>query len=539
MLKRGLPPAPYEIAYEPGLMVPAADGTPLPADHWFPLADGDFPTLLLRTPYGRGFPWAAMYGARFAEQGFHVLLQSCRGSGGSRGDFARWRNEPADGQAAVAWLRRQPWFTGVLGTIGASYLGYTQWALAVDPPPELRAMVVQVAPHDPYRTAWPGGVFALETALVAGVGLAWQSRETPAFLRATLRLTRQLRKVTRTLPLIDAYVPAVGERTAVVEEPLTHPERDDPHWQGTDLGGAIDRLTVPTNLLGGWHDLCLDQTIEQYVRLRRAGCEASLLIGPWTHTSAFDRGWPHVFPESLAWLRAHLTGDRSGLRPTRVRVHVGGADEWRDLRDWPPPAGPGRRWYLHPDGRLGARASTETAAPLSFRYDPSDPTPSRGGQVLNRDGGSRDNSALEARADVLLFTTEPLTEPVEILGPVSAELAVGTDTGYADIFARLCDVDVRGRSRNVCDGLVRLPAGATGPVAVTVAMSSTAYRFAAGHRIRLQISGGAHPRFNRNTGTGERAATATRLVPTRISVHFPSALVLPVSTDLPAADEAG
>lgn len=376
MLKRGLPPAPYEIAYEPGLMVPAADGTPLPADHWFPLADGDFPTLLLRTPYGRGFPWAAMYGARFAEQGFHVVLQSCRGSGGSAGDFARWRNEPADGQAAVAWLRGQPWFIGVLGTVGASYLGYTQWALAVDPPPELRAMVVQVAPHDPYRTAWPGGVFALETALVAGVGLAWQSRGTSAFLRATLRLTRRLRKVTRTLPLIDAYVPAVGERTPVVEEPLTHPERDDPHWQGTGLGGAIDRLTVPTNLLGGWHDLCLDQTIEQYVRLRRAGCDASLLIGPWTHTSAFDQGWPHVYPESLAWLRAHLTGDRSGLRPTRVRVHVGGADEWRDLPDWPPRSDPAATgtctptvgWTPGPRRRRRRRCRSGTTRPTRRRH---------------------------------------------------------------------------------------------------------------------------------------------------------------------------
>ncbi len=163
----------------------------------------------------------------------------------------------------------------------------------------------------------------------------------------------------------------------------------------------------------------------------------------------------------------------------------------------------------------------------SFRYDPADPTPSVGGPLLSRDAGPRDNRTLEAREDVRTFTGAPLTEPVEILGPVSARLRISTDTGYADVFARLCDVDAEGRSTNICDGLTRLRTTGQAPSDVTVAMSSTAHRFAAGHRIRLQVSGGAHPRYARHSGTGEPAVDATGLVPVRLTLHGGSTLTLP------------
>ena len=139
------------------LEVPGADGVTLLADHYVPLADEGRGTILVRTPYGRGFPWAHLYGVAFAEQGFHVLLQSCRGTGGSTGRFEPFRNEAADGQATVAWLRGQDWFTGRLGTIGASYLGYVQLALAGDPPPELKAAVVQVGVTIPPRSSIRAG----------------------------------------------------------------------------------------------------------------------------------------------------------------------------------------------------------------------------------------------------------------------------------------------------------------------------------------------------------------------------------------------
>ncbi|WP_229922852.1 CocE/NonD family hydrolase [Streptomyces morookaense] len=525
---RGLPAGLHDVAHEPGLVVPAADGSPLLTDHYFPVADGDFPTLLIRSPYGRGFPWAPMYGMLFAEQGFHVVLQSCRGTGGSGGEFHLWRNEPADGQATVAWLRRQPWFSGVLGTIGPSYLGYVQWALALDPPPELRAMVIQVGMHDPHGFFHPTDAFSLENALAVAVGLTRQHLGIPAFLRSALRLRRHLGKVTRTLPLAESYVPALGGRVPFLDGAMAHPDPQDPYWDGADIGAAADTLTVPTSLITGRHDIYLDQTLRQYGRLRRAGCETALLVGPWTHNSALQQGWPEVFAESLAWLRAHLCDDRSGLRRTRVRVHMGGRQTWHDLPDWPP-ATTGRRWYLGSGGTLDSRAPEGTTPPLSFRYDPADPTPSVGGPLLSNKAGPQDNSALEARDDVLTFTTEPLAAPVRVLGAAHVELQVTTDTGHADVFARLCDVDERNRSVNVCDGLRRLQPDDGTPAAVTVPLSSTAHCFPAGHRIRLQISGGAHPRFARNTGTGEPSATATRLAPADVSLHHPSVLVLPTA----------
>lgn len=312
---------------------------------------------------------------------------------------------------------------------------------------------------------------------------------------------------------------------------LRETDRNDPLWAGTDVGTVAERLTVPTMLVAGWHDLLLDQNLEQYERLRKAGCPTALLIGAWTHTSMLEAGGPTVLAASVGWLRTHLARDPSGQPPaSRVRVHVGGADEWRDLPDWPPPA-TARELYLH-DGRLDDAAPTTDTTVGAYRYDAARPTPSVGGPLLSRTAGPRDNTALEARPDVLTFTTEPLVQPVEVMGPVAARLRVAAQTGsHIDVFARLCDVDETGRSTNVCDGLLRLPEFVTGdPVEVTVAMSSTAYQFRSGHRIRLQVSGGAHPRFARNTGTGEPLATATRLVATDATVRSGSVLLLPQTT---------
>jgi putative CocE/NonD family hydrolase len=547
---RGLPDKRHDVGWEPGLVVPAADGSPLVTDHYFPRTTGDFPTLLVRSPYGRGLPWSPMYGMLFAEQGFHVVLQSCRGTGGSGGSFDLWRNEAADGRATVSWLRRQPWFDGTLGTVGPSYLGYVQWALALDPPPELKAMVVQVGLHDPYSLFYADGALRLENALLVGLGMTYQHRGIMPFARATLRFQRRMRDIVTARPLRGAYASALGD-VPWLDDVMTHPDADDPYWDGASLARAAEGLRVPTSLISGRYDALVDQTFEQYARLRRAGCDTALLVGPWTHTSAVQQGWPEVFAESLAWLRAHLCGERSGLRPTRVRVHVGGEDAWRDLDDWPSVSPDTTActtsWVPTADGHLDRRLDRQAdagstggagsadgpgaallAAPLaSLRYDPADPTPSIGGPLLSSTAGPRDNSALEGREDVLTFTGPPLTEPVDLLGPVSARLSVSTDTGYADVFTRLCDVDAQGRSVNVCDGLARLETAGQAPSEVTVRMSSTAYRFPAGHRIRWQISAGAHPRYARNPGTGKSPVDAVDFTPIRVTLHTGSALMLP------------
>ncbi|WP_411127197.1 CocE/NonD family hydrolase [Streptomyces sp. x-19] len=529
---RNVPAGPYRVGYEARLAVPADDDVSLLTDHYFPCAEGElapeagrFPTLLVRSPYGRGVPWAALYGLLFAEHGFHVVVQSSRGTGGSGGDFHPWRHEAPDGRATVAWLRAQPWFTGALGTIGPSYLGYVQWALAEEPPPELRAMVVQIGFHDPHPYFHGGGALHLQNALVSSMGMAYQHRGWRPFLRAALRLRRWLRGAHRAEPPYTSSGPAA--ELPWLAEAFTRTDGTDPYWRAASKSAVLDRSTVPTCLVGGWQDVFLDQSIEQYRRLRRAGCETTLLIGSWTHASALQVGWPEVFAESLTWLRARLGGEADEPRTAPVRVHVGGGGGWRDLPDWPPPPGDaaGPR-YLTAGGGLGRRAPGDAAPVGEFRHDPADPTPSVGGPAP-QGGGRRDNAALEARPDVLTFTGPELTAPSEVLGPVAARLRI-TATGPDgtppdrpfDVFARLCDVDPRGRSVNVCDGLVRVPGGAARPLAVEVPMTATAHRFAAGHRVRLQVSGGAFPRYALPPG-------AHGAGPVRIALHPGSALELP------------
>ena len=250
--------------------------------------------------------------------------------------------------------------------------------------------------------------------------------------------------------------------------------------------------------------------MKDYAALHRAGRAPYLTIGPWTHVSV--EGMAVAARESLIWLKAHLKGDRSQLREAPVRVFVMGANTWRDFSEWPPPGLQTRRWHLQADRGLSP-ATPAASEPDRYQYDPAHPTPSLGGALLTREAGPRDNRALESRPDVLTYTSAPLEKDLEVIGPVQAELFVRSSLPHTDFFARLCDVEPSGRSVNLCDGLLRLVPGQPAPkpdgtLRITLDLWPTAHRFLAGHRIRLQVSSGAHPRFARNPGTGEPLGTA-------------------------------
>lgn len=543
---RGLPGPRFGVSCEAGLPVPMADGIDLLADHYFPdpAEPRDFPTLLVRSPYGRGFPWAALYGVAFAEQGFHVLIQSARGTAGSGGEFQPWRDDGPDGRATVAWLRDQAWFNGRLGLVGPSAMAYAQWALAANPPPELKAMVVHAPLHNPHGFFHRSGLFALEDALIATTAVQFQHLGPRRFAGAMRRLARAMKRIVRAESPIDAYARVLGRSPALLAGAAAHPDPADGYWQGTDLLTAADGLGVPTLVVSGWADVALDQALQQYGRLPSG--QRSLLIGPWTHTTALQRGAPMVVAESIAWLRGHLV-DATPPKG-RVQVALGGTGAWRELSTWPPGAVP-VSWYPQPGGELMREPPRTGSSVGTVRYDPADPTPSIGGNGLAGRAGVRDNTALERRGDVLVFTGPPLAEAVEVIGAVAAEVLVGLDSPRAPsaaasgsdsgsdsdtdsaaasgsaaqpaaLFVRLCDVDERGRSWNVCDGITRVAGDAdrsSRPITVTVAMSSTAHRFLPGHRIRVQISGGAHPRF----AAGREGF--------RIEVRPGSAIVLPVA----------
>ena len=218
----------------------------------------------------------------------------------------------------------------------------------------------------------------------------------------------------------------------------------------------------------------------------------------------------------IGWLRAHLLGDRRMLRDAPVSVYVTGENRWRALEDWPPPQGRPATLYLQPDGGLGPR-EPPPSPPDRYRYDPDDPTPAVGGPVLMDQQPVRDNRRLEARADVLTYTTVPNQADVDLVGPVHADIRFRSSLGDTDLFVRLCDVHPDGRSMNICDGLVRLtpeePArDADGVAPVAFELWPAGHRIARGHRLRVQVSSGAHPRYARNPGTGESPVTATHLV---------------------------
>ncbi|WP_437290981.1 CocE/NonD family hydrolase [Sorangium sp. So ce406] len=530
-----LPPAETrDIVVERDLPVPMPDGVTLLADHYRPRIGPKRPTILVRTPYGRAGFFGLLFGRPLAERGFQVLLQSCRGTYGAGGEFDPLRNEPADGAATLAWIQAQPWFSGELATFGASYMGFVQWAMAADAGPELKAMATHVTSSEFRSPMYMGGSFWLDTALT------WTHivhNPAESVLRAALAMMKTeklVRAGAAHLPLREADTEVIGKPAKFLREWLEHDQPGDPWWKAVDFSERVREVTAPVYMLGGWYDVFLPQTLADYQRLRGAGRSPHLTIGPWTHN---DRSWLSVaMRESIAWFRAHLLGDRSGLRDLPVRLFVMGANEWRDFAEWPPSGYAEERWYLQSAGGLSTRAPI-ASEPDRYRYDPADPTPSVGGVSLSQNAGPKDNRALETRADVLVYTSARLDRAVEVIGPVKVVLHVASSLEHTDFFARLCDVAPSGRSTNLTDGILRLspgspPAEADGTRRIEIDLWPTAHRFEPGHRIRVQVSSGAHPRFSRNTGSGQPLATATRLVAADQSVYHdpthPSAILLPV-----------
>jgi putative CocE/NonD family hydrolase len=531
-----LPPKRNRVTITKDVPIALRDGTILLANHYAPVTDEPRPTVLVRTPYGRGVLSGVMTAQMYAERGYHVLLQSTRGTFGSGGTFQPVVHEAEDGQDTIVWLRTQDWFDGRLATLGGSYLGYAQWALAIDPPPELRAMLVHIGPHDMAHAVYGPGSFELYNLLMWTDLMTHQERVGP--LSGLLRMARTERRLAPTLnrlPLRGAAATLGGNAAPWYDEWVDHPDLRDPFWDEYRANTAVDRSTVPTLLISGWHDYFLDQTLHQYEVLREHGVDVGMTMGPWTHLTLDSRV---VIPESLAWLDAYAAGNGPTPRTDPVRVFVTGKDGggWRGLPDWPPAGTTERAWYLHPDSRLDSTAPDDAGGSTSFRYDPADPTPSVGGRIMALSGGARDNTAVEARTDVRTFSTAPLTSAVELLGAPVVDLRVKSDNPHADLFVRLCDVDETGKSVNVTDRLVRTSDADTTPGtirSVRFVLDHTAHRFAPGHRIRLQVSGGAHPRFARNLGTGEPAGSSSATKATTHHVQHtsaqPSSLVLPVT----------
>lgn len=516
-----------------GIRVPTEGGLTLATEHFAPKLPGKHPTLLMRVPYG--FSGFATVAECYAERGYHVVLQACRGTHKSDGEFDPFSYERADGLATLAWIKQQPWFDGRLGTSGPSYLGYAQWAIC-DALPPTSAMATKVTSAEFRTIVFPGGTMNLGLCLgwlqtVEGIRTNMLGFATNVWHGAVERRTE---KVAMKLPLADADVRAVGHEVPFWRRWLRESYGNDGFWEALDHTHRLGPRTPPNHFVSGWYDFMVDQLLRDYETLVLAGHRPYLTVGPWFHVSPELQ--KDSIRETLLWMNAQLRGDSSGLREAPVRLYITGLEDWQDFDAYPPGPPDMQVWHLHP-GKVLSLRPVKASTPDVYRYDPRDPTPNLGGAIFAFTGaGPVDNAPLERRADVLTYTSEPLFNPVTVIGNVRVTLYARASLPNADFFVRLCDVNESGVSTNICDGIIRMssasPAMPDDIWKINLRLHATAHTFLRNHKLRVIVASGAHPRYARNTGTDEPVPEATSLVPADIEIFHdpdrPSTIQLPV-----------
>jgi len=536
----GLPAANERYVVRRNRSVPMPDGVVLLGDHYRPAAgSGPLPVVLIRSPYGRAGLAAAVFASPLARQGFQIFVQSTRGTFGSGGQFRPFLHEKSDGLATVAWLRQQPWCDGRVAMTGASYLGHTQWAVAPYADPPLESVSLNVTAARMTYAFYHHGAPSLKNALNWTGLIGTQERGSMPLLPNPLMLARMSRAL-RQVPLQAADVTVAGAPVPFWRDFVDHGAPGDEFWSAAQADHDHADLTrmPPVSMVTGWWDLFLPEQLRDFAALRAAGVTVSITIGPWLHGEPGEM--KAAMQQDIAWLEHRLEG---APQPPGgpVRLFLQQARTWLQYEQWPPADMTATDYHLRAAGRLTREAEPGHAVPATFGYDPSNPTPSVGGPVLQPPGKQVDNAAVEARRDVLTYTSEPLAAAQDLIGPVTARIYLRAEREYADVFVRLCDVDEKGISRNVVDGIRRLrpetvPAadvqvGPDGVLAVEVEMYPTAYRMLAGHRIRLQVSGGSFPRYARNFGTADPFGTATTARRCRFEIfadaRHPSRVLLP------------
>jgi putative CocE/NonD family hydrolase len=542
------------LLVERNVAVPMRDGVILWANVYRPDTPEPVPVVLSRLPYNKDLPgWQVMTDAvRLAEAGFAVVNQDTRGRFQSDGEFYPFVNEGRDGYDTVEWAAAQPWSSGAVGMTGGSYFGATQWLAAVERPPHLRALFPTITTSEYYESwTYQGGAFQLGfTLLWTLTSLAAENARrlgaTPDDgMRAMVRLlaaSDHLDKHYRYLPLADLPVLKESKAAQFYFDWLAH-AGDDEYWQAIAINRRYGQIQVPAYNVGGWYDLFLHGTLENYVRLRREGGSPAaregqrLLIGPWGHgasTGAFPEHSFGIFAsQDAADLNAlqirffdhHLREPNAELAAEPpVRIFVMGENRWRDEADWPLARARATPWYLHSQGNAGSAGGTLSPEPPSsepvdvYLYDPRDPAPTVGGPTflpglfIGANAGPRDQRAVEARPDVLTYTSAPLERSIEVTGPLSVTLYAATSAPDTDFVARLIDVFPDGAARLLAEGIIRArfregysqpsPIEPNRVYAYAINLVATSNLFQAGHRIRVDVTSSSFPRFDRNPNTG-------------------------------------
>jgi uncharacterized protein len=533
------------LASEP-LRIPMRDGPELLADRYYSPRHSAQPTLLIRSCYGRGTLFRFIAGL-FAERGMQVVIQSCRGTDGSQGTFQPFFDERNDGEDTVEWIARQSWFTGDLALWGISYLGNTAWAVANSKARDrVKAIGLHVTLTNFRDRTYAFDGFTLETSIGWTLTMLNVFRTSGMNVVNAMLNSRKTRTVThqamKIIPLRQADRALTPEGVSWWQDWMDHAEPKDPWWDAVDYGHAAETIP-PTVMTAGWYDIFLPWQLNDFMTAQRAGRDIRITIGPWMH--AAQAGAAESLRQSISLFQerfgigSHKT-DQGRFKPP-VRLFLMGANEWREYPSWPIPNSTGKTLFLQANGVLTANAPAAEGG-STFDYDPSRPTPSSFGPTIEGRSGCGDMAELEHRSDVLLFSAEPLAADLDVIGPISAEIFLRSNTEHTDLFMCLCDVDPNSHSINVCDGYQRLRPELPGAEQATadgersrkvhVEFWPTAYRFKRGHRIRVIVASGAHPRYSRNPGSGESLGDASTMVIAHQEIlhgpEHPSAIILPV-----------
>lgn len=512
---------------ECNVAVPMRDGVLLQADVYRPEGEGPVPAVLGRTPYDRSFgptPPSIIDPERAAAAGMALVCMDVRGQHGSDGEFYPFRAEGDDGYDSVEWVAAQPWCSGAVAMAGRSYTAAAQWLAAAARPRCLRAIAPVVVGSN-YFDGWvyQGGAFQL------GFNLFWVQ-----IMAGRGKRRVRMEEEYKHLPLGEASLVADSPGGRFYRDWLEHPVLDD-YWRALSIDASYGEVLVPALNIGGWYDIFLGGTLENYTRMRREGGSESarmgtrLLVGPWAHGStygaypdhSFEAFSPHdgvdLMTAQLDFLGEHLSAGACAEPPAPVRIFVMGVNRWRDEQDWPLARAVYERWFLHSDGVLSHDAPADEGAD-TYRFDPREPAPTIGGptslpgKFLRTNAGPLDQRPLEGRGDVLAYTSEPLAEDLEVTGPLSLTLHAATSARDADWVAKLCDVEPDGFSRILAEGVLRArfregfaaecEVEPGRPYEYEIDLKATSNVFLRGHRIRLLLTSSSFPRFDRNAGTG-------------------------------------
>ncbi|KPV42155.1 CocE/NonD family hydrolase [Alicyclobacillus ferrooxydans] len=571
------------VVFERNVAVPMRDGVILRANVFRPLENGEYPVIVTRLPYGKdtGFAYAILDPVRLAEAGYILVIQDCRGRFASGGEFRGFIQEFDDGYDTVDWASKMPGSNGSIGMYGASYFAYTQWAAAAGGHPALKAVMPMVAFDDGWQ-----GVGYRNGAYEWGMAASWytggmalpellRSRsQSPEFPMQFGRLVYDVDHLSHQgyfeLPLKD-FTPM--KRADVLPEFFDQmlEDRYTDAWRSISIHPHYESMQVDAHLVGGWYDVFLKSTIASFLRLRELGRETRIIIGPWTHSNygnavgdldfgmAANSNFLDLKFDSTTlhqrWFDARLKGIENDLASEPpIRIFVMGENKWRVATDWPLPETKYTPFYLNSDGHANSkhgngRLSFHTPADNSpadvYMYDPANPVLTNGGNLLMTAAyppGPIEQSVVEERDDVLVFTSEVLEAPLEVTGPLTAKLWVKSSAPDTDFVVRLTDVYPDGTSINIADGVIRMryrdsfeqpeliEPGAL--YEVDIDLWATSNVFLSGHRVRVQVTSSNFPKWNRNLNTGaSNQETAEFVVATQTILHdaaHPSHILLPV-----------